>query len=129
VRAGAGNRLRYSTIIRSPLHAIVLPDSELAAAGLEGVLDAAMFSPSKGGTLSTVRGLEAESGKRYPAIGQAWRNAWEHVIPFFAFAPGIRKMIYTTNAVEALHRSLMARYSSLSAASSLGKLPRVLMIL
>jgi putative transposase len=28
------------------------------------------------------------------------------VVPFFAFAPGIRKMIYTTNAVEALHRSL-----------------------
>ena len=45
-------------------------------------------------------------GKRYPAIGQAWRRAWEYVVPFFAFAPGIRKMIYTTNAVEALHRSL-----------------------
>jgi Transposase, Mutator family len=30
----------------------------------------------------------------------------EHVVPFFAFAPSIRKMIYTTNAVEALHRSL-----------------------
>ena len=50
--------------------------------------------------------FEAEWGKRYPAIGQAWRRAWDHVIPFFAFAPGIRKMIYTTNAVEALHRSL-----------------------
>ena len=50
--------------------------------------------------------FEAEWGKRYPAIGQAWRRAWEHVIPFFAFAPGIRKMIYTTNAVEALNRRL-----------------------
>lgn len=50
--------------------------------------------------------LEAEWGKRYPAIGQAWRRAWENVIPFFAFAPEIRKMIYTTNAVEALNRSL-----------------------
>lgn len=50
--------------------------------------------------------FEAEWGKRYPAIGQAWRRSWQHVIPFFAFAPGIRKMIYTTNAVEALHRSL-----------------------
>lgn len=50
--------------------------------------------------------FETEWGKRYPAIGQIWRNAWEHVVPFFAFAPGIRKMIYTTNAVEALHRSL-----------------------
>jgi putative transposase len=50
--------------------------------------------------------FEAEWGKRYPAIGQAWRRAWEYVVPFFAFAPGIRKMIYTTNAAEALHRSL-----------------------
>ena len=29
--------------------------------------------------------FEAEWGKRYPAIGQAWRRAWEHVVPFFAF--------------------------------------------
>jgi putative transposase len=50
--------------------------------------------------------FEDEWGRRYPAIGQAWRRAWEHVVPFFAFAPGVRKMIYTTNAVEALHRSL-----------------------
>src|SRR5512144_1932779 len=45
--------------------------------------------------------FEAEWGKRYPPIGQAWRRAWENVIPFFAFAPAIRKMIYTTNCVEA----------------------------
>jgi putative transposase len=50
--------------------------------------------------------FEVEWGKRYPAIGAAWRRAWDYVVPFFAFAPGIRKMIYTTNAVEALHRSL-----------------------
>jgi putative transposase len=56
--------------------------------------------------MARLEDFEAERGTRYPAIGQAWRRAWEHVIPFFAFAPGIRKMIYTTNAVEALHRSL-----------------------
>jgi transposase-like protein len=50
--------------------------------------------------------FEAEWGKRYPAIGQAWRRAWEHVIPFFGFPPAIRKMIYTTNCIEALNRSL-----------------------
>jgi transposase-like protein len=60
--------------------------------------------------------FEAEWGKRYPAIGAAWRRAWEYVVPFFAFAPGIRKMIYTTNAVEALHRSL--RKSSRRVAAS-----------
>lgn len=50
--------------------------------------------------------LEAAWGRRYPAIGQIWRRHWEQVVPFFAFPAGIRKMIYTTNAVEALHRSL-----------------------
>ena len=50
--------------------------------------------------------FEARWGKRYPAIGQAWRRAWDHVVPLFAFPPAIRKMIYTTNAVESLHRSL-----------------------
>ena len=44
--------------------------------------------------------FEDEWGKRYPAIGQAWRRAWEHVVPFFAFAPGVRKMIYTTDEID-----------------------------
>lgn len=50
--------------------------------------------------------FEDRWGGRYPAIGQAWRRAWEHVIPLFGFPPDIRKMIYTTNAVESLNRSL-----------------------
>jgi putative transposase len=50
--------------------------------------------------------FETNWGKRYPAIGAAWHRAWEHVVPLFAFPPAIRKMIYTTNAVESLHRSL-----------------------
>ena len=44
--------------------------------------------------------FEAEWGKRYPAIGAAWRRAWDYVVPFFAFAPGIRKMIYTTDEMD-----------------------------
>jgi putative transposase len=50
--------------------------------------------------------FESKWDARYPAIGQSWRRAWEHVVPFFAFPPDIRKMIYTTNAVESLNRSL-----------------------
>jgi putative transposase len=50
--------------------------------------------------------FEAEWSKQYPAIGQAWRRHWEHVVPFFAFPPAIRKMIYTTNAVESLNSSI-----------------------
>jgi putative transposase len=50
--------------------------------------------------------FEAKWGTRYPAIGPTWRRAWEHVVPMFALPPAIRKMIYTTNALESLHRSL-----------------------
>jgi len=50
--------------------------------------------------------FEARWDAKYPAVGQSWRRAWEHVIPLFAFPPDIRKMIYTTNAVESLNRSL-----------------------
>ena len=50
--------------------------------------------------------FDARWGERYPAIAPAWRRAWEHVVPMFAFPPQIRKMIYTTNALESLHRSL-----------------------
>src|SRR5215213_1066745 len=45
-------------------------------------------------------------GQRFPVITQAWLNAWEHVIPFLAFPPEVRRVIYTTNAIEALNRQL-----------------------
>ena len=45
-------------------------------------------------------------GKKYPAIGQIWRRAWQEVIPFFAFPKDVRRIIYTTNAIEALNSKL-----------------------
>ena len=42
-------------------------------------------------------------GRKYPAIAQSWRRNWEQVIPFFAFAPDLRKILYTTNAIESLN--------------------------
>jgi transposase-like protein len=45
-------------------------------------------------------------GRKYPTIAQSWRRAWEHVIPFFAFPPEVRRVIYTTNAIESLHMQL-----------------------
>ena len=43
---------------------------------------------------------------KYPAIGKLWRDNWERVTPFFAMPAELRKVVYTTNAVESLHRSL-----------------------
>jgi len=45
-------------------------------------------------------------GARFPVITQAWLNAWEHVTPFLAFPPELRRVVYTTNAIEALNRQL-----------------------
>jgi putative transposase len=42
-------------------------------------------------------------GRKYPTIAQSWRRNWEQVIPFFAFPPEVRKLIYTTNAIESLN--------------------------
>ena len=45
-------------------------------------------------------------GARFPPITQAWLNAWEYVTPFLAFPAEVRRVIYTTNAIEALNRQL-----------------------
>src|SRR5438094_8927173 len=50
--------------------------------------------------------LEQAWGERYPMIGKTWRESWEHVIPFLAFPPNVRRVVYTTNTIEALHRQI-----------------------
>jgi len=45
-------------------------------------------------------------GIKYPAIAQSWRRNWEQVIPFFAFPVAVRRIIYTTNAIESLNAKL-----------------------
>ena len=45
-------------------------------------------------------------GRRYPAIAQSWRRHWSEVIPFFAFPEPVRRIIYTTNAIESLNAKL-----------------------
>lgn len=45
-------------------------------------------------------------GQKYPAIGQGWRRAWSGVISFYAFPGEVRRILYTTNAIEALNSKL-----------------------
>jgi putative transposase len=63
------------------------------AASLDGAADA----------LDT---FEIEWGDRYPAIVDLWRRNWERFTPFLAFDPAIRRIIYTTNAIESLNYQL-----------------------
>jgi putative transposase len=45
-------------------------------------------------------------GTKFPTVVASWRRAWTHVIPFFAFPPEVRRVIYTTNALESVHGQL-----------------------
>jgi transposase-like protein len=45
-------------------------------------------------------------GVKFPTVVAAWRRVWSHVIPFFAFPPEIRRVVYTTNALESVHAQL-----------------------
>ena len=47
-----------------------------------------------------------EWGHKYPAIIQSWRRAWNEVVPFYAFPMEVRRLVYTTNAIEALNSKL-----------------------
>src|SRR5205814_2918579 len=49
---------------------------------------------------------EGSWGQKYPAIGQSWRRAWGEVVPFYAFPGDVRRILYTTNAIEALNSKL-----------------------
>jgi len=50
--------------------------------------------------------FNARWGSKYQAIGKLWKENWDRVTPFFDFPAEVRRMIYTTNAVESLHMSL-----------------------
>jgi putative transposase len=56
--------------------------------------------------LVALEAFEGKWGQQLPVISQAWRSSWEHVTPFMAFEPEVRRVIYTTNAIEALNRQL-----------------------
>ena len=68
----------------------------MVAASLKAIYGA----PDADAAREALETFDAQWGGQYPSIVQAWRRAWEEVIPFFAFSPEI----YTTNAVESLNR-------------------------
>jgi transposase-like protein len=70
-------------------------------------LRAIYTAPSADLALEALDAFErGEWGQRFPTIVAAWRRAWSRVIPFFAFPPEIRRVLYTTNALESVHAQL-----------------------
>jgi putative transposase len=89
-------------LIRNSLAFVSWADRKAIVPDLKAIYGAA--NPEA--ALERLDALEEKWGKRYPTIAPTWRRAWEYVTPLFVFPPAIRKMIYTTNAVESLNRSL-----------------------
>lgn len=89
-------------LMRASLNYVNWKDGKQVAAALKPVYRAATVEQAR----QELDGFVERWGSKYQAIGKLWREHWERVIPFFEFAPEIRKVIYTTNAVESLHMSL-----------------------
>jgi putative transposase len=87
-------------LIRSSLEYAGWKDRKALARALRPVYSA----PSAEAAEAELQAFEQSTwGQRYPTIAAAWRRVWQHVIPFFAFPPAVRKVIYTTNALESVN--------------------------
>jgi transposase-like protein len=90
-------------LIRNSLDFVSWKDRKALAAALKPIYCA----PSAEAAEQALDVFERGSwGKRFPTVAASWRRAWDRVIPFFAFPPAVRKLIYTTNAIESLHSQL-----------------------
>jgi len=64
-------------------------------------------APTEAAALTALRQFaESPLGIRFPTIAPIWQRHWEYVRPVFAYPPGIRRLLYTTNAIESLHMQL-----------------------
>jgi putative transposase len=70
-------------------------------------------APTDAAAAAALDELAVKWGERYPAIIRLWQNAWAEFVPFLSYSPEIRKVIYSTNAIESMHarfrRSVRAR--------------------
>jgi putative transposase len=88
-------------LMRASLNYVTWQDRKKVVADLKPIYKAATADEAE----RQLNEFEAKWPK-YPAITRLWRDQWERVIPFFAFPEEVRKVVYTTNAVESLHMSL-----------------------
>jgi len=63
-------------------------------------------APTEQAGLAELDAFEAKYAQRFPAIASSWRSNWDRVRPFFDFPPELRRLIYTTNAIESLNFQL-----------------------
>jgi putative transposase len=89
-------------LIRSSLRYVPRREREQVARDLKPIYTAVDADQAH----AELDAFDEKWGQRFPVITQAWLDAWEYVIPFLAFPAEVRRVIYTTNAIEALNRQL-----------------------
>ncbi|MFD1557405.1 IS256 family transposase [Paraburkholderia silviterrae] len=90
-------------LIRNSLEYASYKDRKALAAALRPIYAA---SSEQAAQLALRAFADGPWGTRYLTIVQSWQRAWEHVTPFFVFTPEIRRVVYTTNAIESLNMQL-----------------------
>jgi putative transposase len=90
-------------LIRAAMRFVSYTDRKKVAAALRPIYTAPTAEVAESELLAFA---ESSLGKKYPATVATWTNAWERFIPFLAFPPEVRKIIYTTNAIESLNYQL-----------------------
>lgn len=89
-------------LIRNAMRYVSYTDRKKVAAALKPIYTAPTIDAA-GDALDT---FELEWGDRYGAVVAMWRSHWERFVPFLQFDPAIRKVVYTTNAIESLNYQL-----------------------
>jgi len=90
-------------LIRNAMRFVNYSDRKAVAAALKPIYQA----PTADAALDELEAFQASSlGQKYPSAVKAFRDAWERFTPFLAFPPALRRVIYTTNAIESLNFQL-----------------------
>ena len=90
-------------LLRNSMNFVAWKDRKEVAAALKTVYRVANAAAG----LAALEAFEAGPwGRKYPTIAPCWRRVWDNVVPFFAFPEAVRKIIYTTNAIEAMNAKL-----------------------
>ena len=89
-------------MIRNSLRFVSYRDRKAVAKDLKPIYTAVNREAAE----ATLAAFETKWGRRYEMISSSWRTNWERVVPFLDFPPEIRRVIYTTNQIEALNSSL-----------------------
>ena len=90
-------------LLRHSLDFVSWKDRKTVAAALKDIYRAVDATAAE----AALAAFEAGPwGRKYVAIGQSWRRAWAEVVPFYAFHVDVRRLLYTTNAIEALNAKL-----------------------